>query len=37
MATMEFREGDEKIWFIREGVDAEPEPVKIAIFKKPRK
>jgi hypothetical protein len=37
MATMEFREGDKKIWFIREGSDSEPEPVKIAIFKKLRK
>jgi hypothetical protein len=37
MATMEFREGDRKIWFIREGSDSEPEPVKIAIFKKLRK
>jgi len=37
MATVQLREGDKRVWFIREGADSEPEPVKIAIFKKLRK
>jgi hypothetical protein len=35
MATMEFRSVDKekKVWFVREGSDSEPEPVKIVFFK----
>jgi hypothetical protein len=39
MATMEFRSADKekKVWFLREGVESEPEPVKIVLFRNLRK
>jgi hypothetical protein len=36
MATLEFRAGDKKVWFVREGDDKEPAPVKMTFFKKVR-
>ena len=36
MAIMEFRTGDKTVWFEREGVESEPEPVKMIFFRKSR-